>query len=124
LVKPDTAPKQPVATAAAYDTVPLVRIAQVIRTANMDSVDRAFPNGVPAGTRATLDQIFKQYDVLGSRAMTHGATQTGDKSKMPFEIRVTYAPRGTGIGTAVVLSYTAGFELRQGKWVLTSVQSR
>jgi serine/threonine-protein kinase len=124
LVKPDTAPKQPVATAAAYDTVPLVRIAQVIRTANMDSVDRAFPNGVPAGTRATLDQIFKQYDVLGSRAMTHGATQTGDKSKMPFEIRVTYAPRGTGIGTAVVLSYTAGFELRQGRWVLTSVQSR
>ena len=124
LVKPDTAPKQPVATAAAYDTLTLVRIARMIRTANMDSVERAFPNPVPQGTRATLDQIFKQFDVLNSVALTHGATQTGSKSEMPFEIRVTYAPRGTGIGTAVLLRYTAGFELRSGKWVLTSVQSR
>ena len=124
LVKPDTSPKQPVATAAAYDTLPLVRIARMIGTKNMDSVERSFPNPVPAGTRATLDQIFKQYDVLGSRALTHGATQTGSKSEMPFEIRVTYATRGTGIGTTVMLKYTAAFELRNGKWVLTSVQSR
>ena len=43
---------------------------------------------------------------------------------MPVEIRVSYASRGTGIGTAVLLKYTAGFELRNAKWVLTSVQSR
>ena len=78
------------------DLVQLVRIARMIRTANMDSVERAFPNPVPQGTRATLDQIFKQFDVLNSVALTHGATQTGSKSEMPFEIRVTYAPRGTG----------------------------
>jgi len=124
LTKPDTTPKQPVATAAAYDTLPLVRIAHMIATANMDSVERAFPNAVPPGARSTLDQIFKQYDVLGARALTHGATQTGSKSEMPFEIRVNYAMRGTGVGTAVPLKFTAGFELRNGKWVLTSVQGR
>jgi len=123
LVKPDSL-KAPVVTAAAYDTVPLARIARMIRTANMDSVERAFPNAVPPGTRATLDQIFKGYDVLKLEALTHGATQTGSKSEMPFEIRVTYATRGTGVGTGVLLSYNAGFELRNGKWVLTSVQSR
>jgi serine/threonine-protein kinase len=123
LAKPDTTPKAP-AVAAAYDTVPLTRIARAIRTTNMDSVDKAFPNGVPAATRATLDQIFKGYDVLKSEALTHGATQTGSKSEMPFEIRVTYAPRGTGIGTAVLLRYKAAFELRNAKWVLTSVQTK
>jgi hypothetical protein len=123
LVKPDTTPKAPVVVAA-YDTVPLVRNARAFRTANMDSVEKAFPNGVPAGTRATLDQIFKGYDIQKSEALTHGATQTGSKSEMQFEIRVTAAPRGTGIGTAVLLKYKAGFELRDGKWVLTSVQAR
>jgi serine/threonine-protein kinase len=125
LTKPDTTPKQPVATAAAYDTLPLVHIARMIATANMDSVEKAFPkNAVPPGTRTLLDHIFKKYDVLSTRALTHGATQTGDKSEMPFEIRVNYAPRGTGIGTTVTLKYLAGFELRNGKWVLTSVQGR
>ena len=71
-----------------------------------------------------LDQIFKGYDVLSTAALTHGATQTGSKSEMPFEIRVTYATRGTGIGTTVLLKLKAGFELRDTKWVLTSVQSR
>ena len=123
LVKPDTTPKAPVVTAA-YDTVPLARIARAIKTANMDSVERAFPNAVPPATRATLDQIFKGYDILDSKALTHGATQTGSKSEMPFEIRVTYATRGTGVGTAVLLRYKAGFELRDGKWVLTSVQGK
>ncbi|HEV8217172.1 MAG TPA: hypothetical protein VGP95_15095, partial [Gemmatimonadaceae bacterium] len=123
LVKPDSA-KQAAPVALAYDTLPLVRIARSVRTANMDSVEKAFPNGVPAGTRATLDQIFKQYDVLKTETLTHGATQTGSKSQMPFEIRVTYAPHNTGVGTAVLLFLKAGFELRDGKWVLTSVQAR
>ncbi len=124
LVKPDTTPKVP-AIAAAYDTMPLIRIARAIRTTNMDSVEKAFPNAIPAGTRATLDQIFKGYDVLKTEVIKHGATQTGSKSEMPFEIRVTYATRGTGIGTAVLLKYKATFELRDGgQWVLTSVQGK
>jgi hypothetical protein len=123
LVKPDTVkPAAPVALA--YDTLPLVRIARSVRTANMDSVERAFPNPIPPQTRGTLDQIFKGYDVLSSSALTHGATQTGSKSEMPFEIRVTYATRGTGIGTTVLLKLKAGFELRETKWVLTSVSRR
>jgi serine/threonine protein kinase len=123
LVKPDTAPKAP-AVVAAYDTLPLMRIARAIRTTNMDSVEKAFPNPIPQQIRGTLDQIFKGYDVLSTAALTHGATQTGSKSEMPFEIRVTYATRGTGIGTTVLLKLKAGFELRDTKWVLTSVQSR
>jgi len=123
LAKPDSTPKAP-AVVAAYDTVPLTRIARAIRTTNMDSVEKAFPGGVPAGTRATLDQIFKGYDVLGAKIIPHGATQTGSKSEMPFDIRVTYATRNTGIGTGVLLKYKAIFELRDSKWVLTSVQSK
>jgi len=119
----DTTPKTP-AVAAAYDTIPLVRIARSIRTANMDSVERAFPTAIPPQTRATLDQIFKGYDVLSTGVLPHAATQTGSKSEMPFEIRVTYAPRGTGVGTGVLLKLKAGYELRDSKWVLTSVQSR
>jgi hypothetical protein len=87
-------------------------------------VEKAFPNAVPPATRATLDQIFKGYDVLKTETIKHGATQTGSKSEMPFEIRVTYAPRGTGIGIGVLLKFKAGFELRDGKWVLTSVQGK
>jgi hypothetical protein len=123
LVKPDTTPKAPV-VAAAYDTVPLVRIARSIRTTNMDSVERAFPNPIPQQTRATLDQIFKGYDVISSGVLVHSATQTGSKSEMPFEIRVNYGQRNTGVGTTVLLKLKAVFELRDTKWVLTSVTRR
>jgi len=104
--------------------VPLMRIARAVRTTNMDSVEKAFPNAIPPQTRATLDQIFKGYDVLSSGALIHSATQTGSKSEMPFEIRVTYAPHNTGIGTTVLFYLRAGFELRDGKWVLTSVRAK
>jgi len=124
LVKPDTTPKTPVVVAA-YDTVALWRIARAVRTTNMDSVEKAFPNAIPPQTRATLDQIFKGYDVLSSGALIHSATQTGSKSEMPFEIRVTYAPHNTGIGTTVLFYLRAGFDLRaDGKWVLTSVRAK
>jgi hypothetical protein len=122
LVKPDSAKKPAAKDSSAFDTAPLIRIARSMRSANMDSVERAFPNPIPAAHRAYLEGVFKGYDILKSEPLLHGATITGSHAEMPFGIRVTYSVHNTGVGTSLVLDYQALYDLREGKWVLTSVR--
>ena len=101
---------------------PLARIARALRTANMDSVDRAFPSPIPAAHRGYLDQIFKGYQVLRAEPLFHGATISGSHAEMPFGVRLTFTARNTGVQQTAVLDYQAAYELREGKWILTSVR--
>jgi serine/threonine protein kinase len=121
----DTTPKSVAKdSATAFDIAPLTRIVRAMRTANMDSVDRSFPSSIPPAHRAYLEQLFKNYDVIRAEHVKHGATITGSKAEMPFGVRLTFQVRGTGVPSTLLLEYVAVYELKDGKWALTSVRPK
>ena len=124
LVKPDSpATKALKPSVTAYDTVAIWQLATAIRSGDVDKVQAAYPN-MPDNERRYFTDLFAGNEIRSVTPILRGATVTGDSSKMPVDLRISFTQKGTASRTNVTLSYRATFAANDGKWQLVSFQPR
>ena len=124
LGKPDSpATKAPEPSVTAYDTVAIGQLARAIKSGDVEKVQAAYPN-MPDNERRYFTDLFAGNEIRSVTPILRGATVTGDSSKMPVDLRISFTQKGTASRTNVTLSYRATFTASDGKWQLVTFQPR
>jgi serine/threonine-protein kinase len=111
------------AAAAKADSLlhaPLERYARAFNSGNVEGIVQTYP-GMPDNLREQLKGFLANAEKIRATAAYQGATITGDRAELPFQVHLRFNQKGRLETTSAVLKYHAVLTRENGAWKIAQL---